>query len=169
MFESLAGSPSTKLRIVYFGGGEVSDLGWEQSADIVARRMAEVSCRPGFTDILPSLARFLEKDEAGPASAIILIGDAYEEGPGDVEPLAQQLKSAGIKVFAFLEGEGTEAARAFSAFAEITDGKFARFGDELPLSDLCEGVALLTSGGSKGVKRIRNKNVRLLLSGPPNK
>ena len=55
----------------------------------------------------------------------------------------------------------------FRRLAEETGGKFARFGEDLPLGALCEGVALLTAGGDQAVKRLGNKKVRqLLLTGP---
>jgi hypothetical protein len=167
MFESLAGSNPMKLRIVYFGGSNETDLGWEDRADVVGGKMADVRCEGGYTRILPSLARFLD-DDPEPASAIILIGDSIEEYEADVAPLAHKLKAVGIKVFAFLEGPTHYTEKIFSEIAHLTGGRYAEFGSDLPLSDLCEGVALLTSDGAKGVKRIENKKVRLLLSGPPN-
>ena len=53
----------------------------------------------------------------------------------------------------------------FRNFAEVTDGKFARFGDDLPLADLCQGVALLASGGKKALRQLGNKKVQRLLLG----
>jgi hypothetical protein len=82
------------------------------------------------------------------------------------ERIAAQLKDKGIKVFSFIEGDDWTAQSIFQRIAEITGGRFAKFGDALPLADLCEGVALLTSGGKKALRRLKNEKARLLLSAP---
>ena len=100
------------------------------------------------------------------ATAIILIGDCFEENDTMAECAAVLLKHKGIKIFSFIEGYDTTALPVFRRLSEITGGKFAMFGNELPLSDLCEGVALLTSGGEKALARLKNKKVQKLLLGP---
>jgi len=82
------------------------------------------------------------------------------------ERIAAQLKDKGIKVFSFIKGDDWTAQSIFQRIAEITGGRFAKFGDALPLADLCEGVALLTSGGKKALRRLKNEKARLLLSAP---
>ena len=83
--------------------------------------------------------------------------------------LAILLANRGVKVFSFLEFNDHRAEEAFKLLSEITGGTFAKFGSELPLAELCEGVALLTGKGKKGVKQIKNEQVkRLLLEGPDN-
>jgi sugar (pentulose or hexulose) kinase len=102
-----------------------------------------------------------------PPQAIIMAGDSYEESFDQLAALGDQMAAAGIKVFAFLDGEDAYAADAFRKLAGRTGGRFARFGDALPLRDLCEGVSLLLAGGEAAVRRIVNENVkRLLLAGP---
>jgi hypothetical protein len=92
-----------------------------------------------------------------------LIGDCFEEDAAQAARLGHALKAAGIKVFAFLEGEDWTADAVFRGLAATTGGRFARLGDELPLDALCAGVALLTAGGAKALAQIENKQVKRLL------
>ena len=164
MFRSVLGLRSMALRLVHFGGNTLTDHGWTTSSKALAATMSEVACVRGFTQILPGLRAFLDSE---PASAIIVVGDAFEEDFDDAASLAAALRRAGVKVFSFLEGDDPTAAAVFRELAETTGGRFACFGAELPLRDLCEGIALLTAGGSQALKRLDNPKVRqLLLTGP---
>jgi hypothetical protein len=170
MFRTVAGLGRLSLRLVHFGGGILSDCGTMDDPKDVAAVMARVRCVCGYTQIVGGLMAFLAGPSAERVSAIILIGDCFEEHPKEVEMLGVRLKDAGIRVFAFHEGEDTTAERVFRRLADVTDGAFAKFGAGLPLADLCEGVALLASGGTGAVKRLPNKRVRqLLLTGPAGK
>ncbi len=167
MFKSVTGLRRLTLRLVYFGGNELTDHGWKTNARALAIRMAAVRCETGLTQILPGLEAFLDESEGSRARAIILVGDCFEEDSDRAEAIAFALKNAGIKVFAFHEGEDWTAQTVFTRLAVVTGGAFAKFGSDLPLGDLCEGVALLTAGGKNGLKRLANKRAKqLLLTGP---
>lgn len=167
MFKSVASLRRLALRLVHFGGNELTDHGWRTNARNIAAQMAAVRCERGLTQILPGLEAFLDESAEHRARAIILVGDSFEEDSEKTEAIALCLKTAGIKVFAFLEGEDWTALSAFKCLADVTGGAFAKFGADLPLADLCEGVALLTAGGKKGLKLLDNKRAKqLLLTGP---
>lgn len=170
MFRAASGLGPLSLRLMHFGGGHLTDHGWMNRARDVAAAMAPVRCVRGLTQFLPGLRAFLDQAPEERAAAIILIGDFFEEEPQDAEVVALALRQAGIRVFCFLEGADPAAEGVFRRLAEITGGRFARFGDSLPLGALCEGVALLAGGGESAVKRLENKQVqRLLLTGPSRK
>ena len=170
MFRSAAGLSALSLRLVHFGGNQMTDHGWMTDPRAVAARMAEVRCMTGHTQIVPALLQFAEESPESRANSLILIGDCFEESQEDALAAARALKSAGIRVFSFHEGKDWTAETVFRQLAEETGGKFARFGEDLPLGALCEGVALLTAGGDQAVKRLGNKKVRqLLLTGPSGK
>ena len=167
MFRSTAKLSALSLRLVHFGGDRLADHGWMSNPRAVAARMAGVDCWIGLTQIVPALRSFATEDPESRANALILIGDCFEESQEDALAVARALKSVGIRVFSFLEGNDWTAETVFRRLAEETGGKFARFGEDLPLGALCEGVALLTAGGNEAVKRLGNKKVqRLLLTGP---
>jgi len=154
------------LRLLHFGGNELTDHGWQEDPRHLAAKMAAVRCASGLTQILPALEHFLD-DTAPTASAIILIGDCFEECSEEGEHIARLLAAQKIKVFSFLEGDDGTAQAVFKRLAEVTGGRFAQFGGALPLGDLCEGVALLTAGGNRAVKHLKNERVaQLLLTGP---
>jgi hypothetical protein len=169
MFESVTGMGSMGMRLVHFGGNQLSANDWTKDTKEMASKMADVSCRGGQTQIIDGFNAFLSDADSEKANSIILIGDSYEESEYDIEETANRLKDKGIKVFAFHEGDDHwgEAENAFKKFAEITGGTFAKFGADMPLQDLCEGVALLTVGGQSALNRLKNAGARqLLLSGP---
>ncbi len=167
LFRTASGLKAIKLRLVYFGGNKLTALSWKKNARSVARHMAAVRCKAGLTQILEGLQKFANETPEDRAAAIILVGDCFEEDSAQAEHIAAQLKDKGIKIFSFIEGDDWTAHSVFQRLAEITGGRFAKFGDELPLADLCEGVALLTSGSKKALRRLKNEKARLLLSGPP--
>ena len=170
MFRTVSGLRSLSLRLVHFGGNTLIDHGWQTDTRALAAKMAAVRCVTGLTQILQALTTFLDEPDAARPHAIILIGDFFEESSDEAKAIGEALKAAGIKVFAFLEGDDWTAQSVFRGLAQTTGGAFAKFGAELPLSDLCEGVALLTAGGEKGLKRLINKRTRqLLLTGPSEK
>lgn len=165
MFQSVAGLGRVFIRLVHFGGRQLTDHGWSTDTAELAANMAAVRCRAGETQVLQALRAFL--DDADHANAVILVGDAFEEDAHDAELLAHSLRAAGIKVFSFFEGDLRQAQDVYRKLAEITGGRFAKLGDDLPLGDLCEGVALLAAGGEKAIRRLKNEKARrLLLTGP---
>lgn len=165
MFQSVGGLGRVSLRLVHFGGGDLTDHGWSEDTRQLAARMAAVRCRQGLTQVLPALRVFLDDGEK--VDAVILVGDAFEEEPADALLLCHALRIRGIRVFAFFEGDLHAAEDQFRLIADMTGGRFARLGDDLPLAELCEGVALLAAGGEKAVRRLGSERARrLLLSGP---
>ena len=167
MFAALKGGDAMALRLIHFGGDELTDHGWERDSGTIAAHMAQTRCVGGSTQIVPGLAEFRRDARDLMAQAIILVGDAFEENSDEAFALAHELKAKGCKVFSFLEGNDMSAQSVFQELAEITGGKFARFGDDLPLSDLCVGVALLAAGDKIAAGRIKNENVKHLLLGGP--
>ena len=154
------------LRLMHYGGNELTDHGWQDDADEVAARMAQVQCNGGQTQFIDGFRRFLaDGPNDNPAKSIIMIGDSYEEE--DPTPIANALKEKGIAVYAFHKGGDTLAEEEFRKIAEITGGAFAKFGPDMPLKDLCEGVALKTSGGASALNRLQNAAARQLLLGGP--
>lgn len=167
MFDATARINRISVRLVHFGGARLTDDGWKSGARELAAAMAGVRCARGLTQILPALRCFVDAPAQDRARAVIVIGDSFEEDVAVVSGVSAVLKRAGVKVFSFLEGDDALAALAFRQLAEGTGGKFARFGDDLSLGDLCEAVAVLASGGEKAVRRLANNRAAALLLAPP--
>jgi hypothetical protein len=47
--------------------------------------------------------------------------------------------------------------------AEKTGGAFAAFGSDMPLKDLCEAVAVMSTGGTSALQKLRDGAAKTLL------
>lgn len=152
-----------KVRLIRFGGNEIVDHGWQDDPGQITRLMAGVRCRGGLTQYLPSLQGFLDQSADSGPSAIILIGDCFEEDSDEAARMAGVLKRADIRLFCFQEGSDGFAGNVFRMFARVTGGRYARLGADLPLAELCEGVALLTAGGRPAVAALSDSRTKQVL------
>jgi hypothetical protein len=153
MFRVAQRSGDLLAQVIYFRGNctiaAVTDE-WASSPDILVTEMANVKCRTGQTQILQSLGIARELG----STAIVLIGDAFEECPEALVVRAEQLANAGVPIFTFLEGDDSEAVLAFSRLAEITGGAFAVFGAHRDLGDLVAAAATYATGGTEALARL---------------
>jgi hypothetical protein len=153
MFRVAQRSGDLLAQVIYFRGTRTIAAvtgEWASRADILVTEMAKVECRTGPTQILQSLGVARELD----STAIVLIGDAFEESPEALEARAEQLGNAGVPVFTFLEGDDAEAMLAFSRLAEITGGAFAVFGAYRDLGALVAAAATYATGGTEALARL---------------
>jgi hypothetical protein len=153
MFRVAQRSGNLLAQVIYFQGtrtiAAVTDE-WAGSADILVHEMAKVECRTGPTQILQSLRIARELG----STAIVLIGDAFEECPEALDVQAERFSGAGIPMFTFLEGDDREATLAFRRLAEITGGAFAVFGDDRHLGDLVTAAATYATGGTEALAQL---------------
>ncbi|MBU0800581.1 MAG: VWA domain-containing protein [Alphaproteobacteria bacterium] len=155
MFREAAKGGELTVRLIHFGGYEVSDRGWHTSAGSLTSVMNKVSCSAGATQINESVERILGSSGKLPRN-IVLIGDSYEEDNESLMITASKLVAHGIKVFAFLDvldGPGS-GEPAFRTLAEKTGGSFQIFGQGMNLKALCEAVAAYTTGGDDALKKL---------------
>jgi hypothetical protein len=167
MFDATARLRRLAVRLIHYGGDEVTDHGWAASARDLSAAMAGVRCVKGMTQILPSLRAFLNEEAAQRAQAVILVGDCFEEDVAGVARIAAAFREAGIRIYTLHEGEDPLAQRVFRELADGTGGRFLRFGAALPLGEVIEAIAVLTAGGQRAVARLpNNRAATLLLTGP---
>lgn len=168
MFGSVSKFGEMHLRLVHFGGGEITDCGWTKDPDAVAAAMAPVECIGGETQIIPSLRKFIDDDSIQGTPCVVVVGDCFEEETSDLDSVAEDLARRGIKVFTFLDGDKECAREAFKRLADKTGGAFAAFSPDMPFEDLCKGVALKAVGGDEALQSLQNAAVkRLLLTARP--
>jgi hypothetical protein len=155
MFDKIAGIGKMALRLVYFGGNNPpSDQGWMNDSSVVARRMADVTCIGGQTQIISGLNAYVRDNAADRAQSVLMIGDSFEESEKEALIVAKHLKQQGTKVFTCQEGRDPTAAHVFKQIAEITGGRYFPLGGALPLDEICENVAIMTIGGQNALKRL---------------
>lgn len=155
MFETING---LHLKLVHFGGNRITAHEWKADKDKVAGIMRKVSCEGGQTQIIEGLEVFLKEDSRKPDS-IIVVGDSFEESSEELVAVAHKLADRSIKVFPFQEDACTRTEENFRKLASITGGVYAKFDANMPLQDLCEGVAFMASGGFQALQKLRNKEV----------
>lgn len=172
MFETINGTGQMTLRMVHFGGGEITDHGWVKDSQAVTTAMNNVECRSGGTQIIGSLEKFIADNPKDAAASIIFVGDSFEEPYFATKedlikilgPLTEKLAAQGTKVFTFLEGQDSHAEQALRVLSERTGGAFAKFGDDLSLlKDLCSGVALMSVGGAAALRKLQSPQAQQLL------
>jgi hypothetical protein len=163
MFRSIGSGTGISMRMVEYGSqGDIVDHAWQNNVDSMCESIKNVECRGGITQINECLNKFVSDHAGRLPSAIIFVGDHYEEDESELEASINLMKDNNIKVFTFLDSEDSGAESVFRRLAEQTGGKFAKFGKEMPLKDLCEAVALLATGGSAALARLNNKAVQQL-------
>lgn len=150
MFDAVKSAGNLKLSVVCHRGGGVSDLGTFASPDEAKRRMGEISCASGETRIVSSLQAALNKKP----STIIMVGDCFEEGFGDLQQVCSKLAAQKIRVYAFVEGNDPNGQRAYKMAADMTGGIFQPFGAGLDLSDLCVAAAVFDVGGQQAFDKL---------------
>ena len=131
--------------------------------------MTTVECRGGQTQIGKVLGHVRLEAEVGTVSAMVYVGDAFEEAIDGVCAKAGEVSLLGVPVFLFQEGEHREATRAFKEIARITHGAHCRFdeGSARQLRELLTAVAVYAAGGRTALERLSHRQdgtvARLLL------
>jgi len=166
LFAEVSASDKMLLRMVVMRGGCYKDYGWQQDAEQLGSLIDNLATVGGNTRIVDSMRSFLNKPDGYKPAAIILIGDCSEDNPDHVRGAARALARQGIRVYAFHETSKTRTRQSilaeplFKDVASITGGAFAKFGDNMPLGDLCRVVAAYCVGGDDAVKALGHSGDR---------
>jgi hypothetical protein len=179
MLEAIAALGSVTVKLVFFRGRECKAGPWQDDADAVCRSMLGLSCMTGHTKIGRVLR--LVRDEPGPISGVVYIGDHCEEEGDELTALAGQLGEKHIPVFVFHECADDDdrwiaAKPIFKAIAAASSGAYTEFKPDsgAVLRELLSNIGAFSAAGVEGVKQIgqattpeaRQLQGRLLLLGP---
>ena len=128
------------------------------AADL-ARRMGAVSCLGGQTQLHRTLAHALGETQRERVHALVLVGDACEEGVDPLCHLAAQLGLRGTPAFCFQEGREAAAELAFRQIAKLSGGAWAPFDGASAdaLRDLLRAVAVYAAGGREALARLPSR------------
>ena len=156
------------IRVIYFRGREVGDLGWNDHMQDVARRMAEVDCMAGFTQIVPALRKLLYETSEPVPETVILIGDTFEEKIDDLKPILTEYRKKRIKIFSFFEPHTDAAAESasetiFRKISKVTEGVFQEYREGVYLDELMLAVATYTAQGKSGLDKLVKQNSKAAL------
>ena len=130
--------------------------------------MRQVYCVAGGTQISRVLRHALAETKMQRVGAVIFVGDAMEEQPQQLYPLAQELGRLETPLFVFQEGQVDVVAATFRQLAAFSGGAYLGFdlaGIER-LKELLGAIAIYAVGGHEAlVKASRtNEGARLLLT-----
>lgn len=155
MFHAVKLVGGLDVKLAWFRGmDECRASGWASDADALARLMAAVSCRGGFTQIAKILALARREAEAAgkegrKVAALVYVGDCMEEDVDRLSALAGELGLLGAPAFMFQEGRDAAAETAFREIARLTGGAYCRFsqGSAGELRELLTAAAVYAAGG----------------------
>lgn len=150
MFSETKRAGSLQVQLVYFRGfNECKASKWVGNPDALARLMTAVDCRGGNTQLSRVLTHVKAEASKSGVSAVVYVGDAFEEHIDAVSQSAGEIGLLGVPVFMFLEGTDPVAERAFKEIARLTRGAFFRLDSASPsiLAELLGAVAAYATGG----------------------
>ena len=148
------------VQLVYFRGmGEFEASEWTASANALANRMRDVTCRSGFTQLRRVLAHATAEARQTKVGALVYVGDCFEEEMDSVVAEAANLALLGVPAFMFHEGDDPRAAAAFRDVARLTKGVYARFdsGAARQLRELLMAAAIYATGGAVALREHAKK------------
>jgi hypothetical protein len=170
MFQAAAGLGGLEVSLAYWRGfGEFAATPFITDSATLARRMAEVECLGGRTQIGRALAHAEQLAAQARLHALVLVGDAVEEEPDALCHLAGRLGLRGTPVFAFQEGQDARVAGVLRQIAKLSGGAHAPFGagSAAALRDLLGAVGAFAAGGHAALARLATPGARALLAQLP--
>lgn len=159
MFEQTASLGGLDIQLCYYRGyGEFVSSPWLSHTRGLLKRMTEVYCLGGLTQIEKVLAHTLRETVNMKVDALVFIGDCMEENADRLCALAGQLGIHGVPAFIFHEGFDLSAERAFKQIARLTKGAYCRFDSSSAqqLKDLLNAVAVYAAGGRQALEHYSN-------------
>ena len=170
MFLETAALGGLDVQLVYYRGfNECKASRWVDNPGDLVRLMTGVFCLAGKTKIRRVLQHAVNETEKKRVSALVFVGDAFEEDLDEVGEIAGQLGMLGVRAFLFQEGHRPEAERAFRHIATLTKGAHCRFDASSPdqLRELLGAVAAYAAGGRRALADLSRRSssaVKLIAS-----
>jgi hypothetical protein len=166
MFEETAALGGLSVQLAWYRGmAEFAATPWVQAAKDLVRRMADVTCRGGQTQIEAVLRHAIHETKARRVNALVFVGDCMEEDLDRLCQCAGALGLLGVPVFLFQEGHDEVAGRAFAEIARLTGGAHCHFDGTSPdaLRDLIGAVAVYAAGGRPALEKLAGRQGGVIL------
>jgi hypothetical protein len=166
MFMEAKKAGGLAVQLVYFRGfNECRASRWVNDPQALADLMTRIDCRGGNTQVRRLLAHVKKEAASEKVSAVVFVGDAFEEQIDTVCETAGEIGLLGLPIFMFQEGTDPTAERAFREIAKLTHGAFYRLDSSAPsvLAELLSAVAAYASGGRAALEQKQNPAARALL------
>jgi hypothetical protein len=157
MFQATEGLGGLSVQLCYWRGfHEFAATPFLDDTRELARRMAGVQVLGGQTQIQRCLEHALRETTAERVHAVILVGDALEEGVDPICHVAAQLGLRGTPVFCFQEGGTAHGGGRLQADRQaVRRGLGAlRLVQRAALRELLRAVAVYAAGGRAALARL---------------
>jgi len=166
MFRTVAGIGGLSIQLVYYRDlSECRSSRWVSDTNHLAQLMTRIDCRAGKTQIGKVLAHARRETELLKVSALVFVGDAFEEDEDRLLPDARELGRLGVPVFMFQEGNNRAVERVFRAIAQASHGAYCGFdeGSAKQLGELLKAVAVFAVGGRAALETSKDAGAIKLL------
>lgn len=166
MFRATGDLASLAIQLAYYRGlGELHLDDWQSDAATLAKRMSQVQCAAGRTQIARLLRAVLKQQPTVSARALVFIGDAVEENGAALQDLAGQCRIQSLPLFIFQEGNDPQAKHCFEKMAKVSGGAYEHFDHNSAqrLRDLLGAVARYAAGGRKALESHPSAGAQRLL------
>jgi hypothetical protein len=170
MFREVAGAGGLEVQLVFYRGDrQCSASRWTADTAHLSKIMTGIKCMAGHTQLQKVLAHARKETQLLKVSALVFIGDAFEEDPDEVIPEARELGRLGVPVFMFQEDCDPEVEQVFREIANATMGAYCRFdpGAARQLGELLRAVATFAVGGRDALIASHNPAATKLLAALP--
>jgi hypothetical protein len=160
MFTATQGIGALEIQLAWYGGlGEFEASPWVASSGELVRRMTEVRCRVGETQIARVLEHAIAETRKRKVNALVFVGDCVEESVDRLAKLAGDLGLLGVPAFVFHEGGEPVARKCLEEIARLSGGAYCPFDTNSAemLRDLLAAVATFAVGGRKALEDFGRK------------
>jgi hypothetical protein len=166
MFREAASAGGLDLQLVYYRGlDECKASRWISDPTQLGKIMSTIMCRSGETQIGRILDHAIKETRLLPVSALVFVGDAFEEEADTTVPAAHELGRLGVRAFMFQEGNDRAVESVFREIADATKGAYCRFdqGSAKQLGELLKAVAVFAVGGLAALEASKDAGAVKLL------
>jgi hypothetical protein len=165
MFKAAAGS-DLEMKFAFYGRDNAAGVRrcrittrWITDPDDMAGVMDRAECSCGcYVNIRDVLAQAVKEAEDRPLRAVVIVGDAFHDGPDGLNEAAisaNRLRRAGTRVFLLQLGDDLITARRLQYLARVSGGAYFRFDpqtQERQFAEMLETISAFASGGEQAVK-----------------
>src|SRR5262249_13744232 len=166
MFRTVASIGGLSVQLVYYRDlSECRSSRWVTDPSHLAKLMARIDCLAGKTQIGKILAHAKRETGLLKVSALVFVGDAFEEDEDKLLPDAHELGRLGVPVFMFQEGNNRAVERVYRAIVQASHGAYCRFdeGSAKQLGELLKAVAVFAVGGRAALETSKDAGAIKLL------